>query len=229
MKIKFKELINEEKPRERFIKYGSENISNEDLIAIILKTGTKDISVKELSNSILCKIKKINELNNLTINSLTSIKGIGEVKAIELLSAIELGKRVYYDTNIKNQIKIKSPNDVYKYMNNKLKNLKKEYFFVIYLNNNKNIIETKLLFIGGINSCIIDLREIFKYAYLHNAASFICIHNHPSGNVMPSNVDNFNTENIYKTGKIQGIIMDDHIIIGNNNYYSYKENSKLIY
>lgn len=222
----FKNIINEEKPRERFLKYGVENISNEDLISIILKTGTKNISVKDVANNILKEIENIQDLKNLTLNKLIKIKGIGKVKAIELLSAIELGKRVYKEEK-KIYKKIKNSNDVYRYMNNKLLHKTKEYFYVIYLDTKSNIIETKLLFIGGLNECVIDIREIFKNAHLLCAASFICIHNHPSGDPNPSKEDDINTIELIKIGKLQRILLKDHIIIGNNKYYSYYENSKI--
>ena len=225
---KFKELLNEEKPRERFLKYGADNISTEDLISIILKTGTKDVSVKDVTNNILSSINSIQDLKDMTLNKLMSIKGIGSVKAIELLSAIELGKRVYAE-NKKILKKIKNSSDAYNYINKKFLYKTKEYFYVIYLDTKSNIIDTKLLFIGGINECVIDIREIFKHAHLLSAASFICVHNHPSGDVTPSKNDDIYTVELIKIGKLQKILLKDHIIIGNNKYYSYYENSKLVF
>lgn len=222
----FKNIIDEEKPRERFLKYGPECVSNEDLISIILKTGTKDISVKEVSNNILKEIDCIQDLKNLTLNKLMKIKGIGKVKAIELLSAIELGKRVCKEEK-KVYKKIKNSMDTYKHISNKLLHKTKEYFYVIYLDTKSNIIETKLLFIGGLNECVIDIREIFKNAHLLCAASFICVHNHPSGDPTPSKEDDINTIELIKIGKLQRILLKDHLIIGNNKYYSYYENSKI--
>ena len=220
--------MNEEKPRERFLKYGVSNISNEDLLAIILKTGTKDFSVKEVSNNILSSIKSIQNLKEITINKLIKIKGIGKIKAIELISAIELGKRVYYNEGKKYK-KIKTPEDTFAYMKYKLQNKNKEHFYVIYLDTKSNIIETKLLFIGGLNECVIDIREIFKNAHLLYAHSFICVHNHPSGDPTPSKSDDINTFELIKIGKLQKIILKDHIIIGNNKYYSYYQNGKYIF
>lgn len=224
----FKNLIDEEKPRERFLKYGVENISNEDLISIILKTGTKSFSVKEVSNCILGEINTIQDLKNITLNKLTNIKGIGKVKAIEILSAIELGRRVYIE-NKKNIRKIKNPVETFEYIKNKLMYKNKEYFYVIYLDTKSNIIEDKLLFIGGLNECIIDIREIFKNAHLLNAYSFICVHNHPSGDPTPSKTDDINTIELIKIGKLQKIVLKDHIIIGNDVYYSYYENNKYMF
>lgn len=228
MTKKLKNLIEEERPRERLIKYGAENISTEDLISIILKTGTKEMSVKDLSIRVLSEIDNIGDLQNLTLSKLKNIKGIGTVKALELISAIELGKRVYQYNN-KPSKKIKTSLDTFNVMKNKFINKVKEHFFVIYLDTKSNILDIKLLFIGNVNSCIIDIGEIFKHAYLLSATSFICVHNHPSGDVKPSKNDDINTVKIIKTGKLQNILLKDHIIIGNNKYYSYYENSNFIF
>lgn len=223
-----KNLMEEERPRERLMKYGVENISNEDLISIILKTGTKEVSVKDLAISILSKIDNISDLQNLTLPKLKNIKGIGTVKALELISAIELGKRVY-QCNTKKSKKIKTSVDIFNIMKNKFFNKIKEHFYVIYLDTKSNILDIKLLFIGNINSCIIDIGEIFKHAYLLSASSFICVHNHPSGDVKPSKNDDVNTLKIIKTGKLQNILLKDHIIIGKEKYYSYYENSNFMF
>jgi len=225
---KFKDLIDEEKPRERFLKYGPTNISNEDLISIILKTGSKDFSVKDVSNQILSEIESIQDLKDITVNKLMSIKGIGKTKAIELISAIELGRRVYLKKE-KTCKKIKNPEDTFLHLENKLLHKNKEHFYVIYLDTKSNIIETKLLFVGGLNECIIDIREIFKHAHLLSAHSFICVHNHPSGDVTPSKSDDINTIELIKIGKLQKILLRDHIIIGNGKYYSYYENGKYMF
>lgn len=225
----FKSVIDEDKPRERFMLVGRENLSNEELISIILKTGTKDISVQDVSKNLLSTLQSIHDLKNISINKLTNIKGIGHVKAIELLSAIELGKRIYYNNNFEKKIKIRNSLDAYNYIKNKFINKTKEYFYCIYLDTKSNIIEDKLLFIGGLNSCIIEIREIFKHAHLTSAASFICVHNHPSGDVTPSKCDDVNTINIIKVSRFQAIPIKDHIIVGNNKYYSYNENSDIVF
>ena len=225
----FKNIIDEDKPRERFVQVGRENLSNEELISIILKTGTKDESVSDVSKNLLSMVDSITDLKDISINKLMNIKGIGLVKAIELLSAIELGKRIYYNNEFKRKIKIKNSLDAYNYIKNKFINKTKEYFYCIYLDSKSNIIEDKLLFIGGLNSCIIEVREIFKYAHLNSAASFICVHNHPSGDITPSKCDDANTINIIKVSRFQGIPIKDHIIVGNNKYYSYNENSDIVF
>ncbi|MDD4027940.1 MAG: DNA repair protein RadC, partial [Bacilli bacterium] len=177
-----KDLIDDEKPRERLIKFGVENISNEDLISIILKTGTYNISVKELSINILSKFNNISDLKNITINNINDIKGVGKVKAITLIAALELGRRVYYEKNIED-INIKNSDDIYNYFKYLIKDNDQERFYAIYLDIKKKVIDKKLLFVGTVNMSLVHPREVFKYAYLNSASFIICIHNHPSGDI----------------------------------------------
>lgn len=221
-----KDLIDDEKPRERLIKYGVDNISNEDLISIILKTGTVSISVKQLSLKILSNIEDISELKNITINGITNIKGIGIVKAVTLIASLELGRRVYYEKNIDN-INIKNSEDIYNYFKYLIKDNDQERFYVVYLDVKKKVIDKKLLFVGTVNMSLVHPREVFKYAYLNSASYIICIHNHPSGDVTPSNEDIILTEQLVNIGKSQKIPILDHLIIGNNNYYSFYEDKKI--
>lgn len=225
--ILIKQIPKEERPRERLIKYGAKNLSTEDLIAIILKTGTKDLSSKYLAGEVLKLVKDISDLRYLSLGKLINISGIGAVKAIELLAAIELGRRVYDERPLDNNLKCNSAEKIYKYFSSELKGLNQECFYCLYLDNHKKLIDKKLLFKGTLNKSLIHPREIFKEAYLSSAAGIICIHNHPSGNVIPSTEDINITDMLVKIGKLQGIPVIDHIIIGNNNYYSFYENNVL--
>mgnify|MGYP004518818145 FL=1 len=220
-----KDIPKIERPRERFKLYGKENVSNEELLSIILNTGVKNKSVKELSNSILSKMNDISDLKNMTLNNLKKINGIGEAKAIKILAAVELGKRVYYMNNTHN-IKMDSPDKIYEYIKGEVEGLEQEHFYALYLDSKKNLIDKKLLFIGTLNRSIVHPREIFKYAYLLSASSIICVHNHPSGDTIPSKEDMFLTKNLVEIGKMQGIAVVDHIIVGNN-YYSFFENGDI--
>ena len=220
--IKIKDLPDNEKPRERAIKYGIESLSNEELISIILKTGTKNSNVKLLASNILKEIKDINDLKNITINRLTNINGIGKVKAIELLASLELGKRVYY-FNDKKKVKLNSSKKIYEYFKDYFVYEKQENFYVICLDTKSNLISFKLLFKGTIDSSTIHPREIFKYAFLESAYSIIVVHNHPSGDSTPSHADKDITNKLFSIGKIMAIPVVDHIIIGNNEYFSFYE------
>lgn len=222
--IMMKEIIKMERPRERLISVGVNNISNEDLLSIIIKTGTKNQSVKTLSLKILNEFKGIEGLKNITISNLSKIKGIGIVKAVEIIAAIELGKRVYYNKNIE-EIDFSNTRKVYEYFKNILINEQQENFYAVYLNTKNKVISYKLLFKGTINKSCVHPREIFKLAFLESAYSIIVLHNHPSGEVTPSKEDIEVTTSLIKIGKLVGIPVLDHIIIGKNNYYSFYENT----
>ena len=225
--ILIRQIPKEERPRERLIKYGAKNLSTEDLIAIILKTGTKDYSSRYLASEILKLVSDVSDLKKLTLSKLININGIGAVKAIEFLAALELGRRVYDYKPLDNNLKCNSAEKIYNYFKSELSDITQEYFYCIYLDQHKKLIDKKLLFKGTLNKSLIHPREIFKEAYLSSAAYIICVHNHPSGNVIPSNEDIIVTQNLVKIGKLQGIPVIDHIIIGKNNYYSFYENDNL--
>lgn len=222
-----KKLPNEEKPRERLLKYGKENISNEELIEIILKSGTKKCGIKDISHNILSSVNNISELKKMSINTLSNIEGMSKIKAIELSSAIELGRRVYEDNKYETLVKLTNPDTIISYFHSLFKDKKQEFFYVVYLDNQKNYIDKKLLFKGTVNYSLVHPREIFKEAYLLSATNIICIHNHPSGDATPSGNDIELTKRIKMISEIHGIVLLDHIIIGNNNYYSFYEDNSL--
>ncbi len=217
-----KNIPEKERPRERFLEVGVENLSNEELLSIILKNGTKSKNVKELALEILNKYE-VNNLKNISFYELLKIKGIGKVKAIELISSIELGKRIFVSGRSIKKEKWSNPKNIY--LNNKYLFLdkKQECFYCFYFNNNQELIERRLLFVGTINRSCVHPREIFKYAYLNSASSIVCIHNHPSGNVFPSKEDIRFTKTLKEIGDTFGVPIIDHIIVGDNGYYSFYE------
>ncbi|MBQ1496569.1 MAG: DNA repair protein RadC [Bacilli bacterium] len=225
-KVMMKDIPLLERPRERFIKYGAEYLSNEEILSIVLKTGSKSMNVKELSSNILKEVKDIRNLKDYPLNRLIKINGIKEVKAVTLLASIELGKRVYEEKD-ELYIRLDNSKKVYDYIKKDLINKKQEYFYSIYLDSKKNLIEKKLLFIGTLNKANVHPREIFKYACLLSSDSIVIVHNHPSNDVLPSKEDLILTKNLVDIGKTIGINVIDHIIVGNNNYYSFYENNDL--
>lgn len=220
-----KEMAEFEKPRERLINYGKENLSNEEIIAIVLRTGTKEISSKLLASKILSKFKNITELRNANISNLTTIKGMGKIKSIELIAAIELGKRVY-ETVPNIYKKYENVNKIYEGFKDLIKDEKQENFYALYFDTKQNLIDYKLLFKGTLNITTVHPRDIFKEAFLLNAASFVVIHNHPSGDPLPSKPDVDLTNQINTISKIMGINFLDHIIIGQDKYFSFYEESR---
>lgn len=221
---KIKDLPMMDRPIERLLNSGVETLNNEELLSIILKTGTKEKSVKELSLEIL-KEHDIHALKDINIEELSKIKGIGKTKAATLIASIELGKRMNRTIDTLNDIKIDNSLKVFEYFKEILKDKNQEYFYCLYLNNRKKVIKNKLLFIGTLNYSTVHPREIFKEAYLVGATSIICIHNHPTGNISPSKNDIELTNNLVKAGMLLGIKIDDHLIIGKNKYYSFFENN----
>lgn len=220
---KIKEIPKEERPIEKLLQNGPSSLSNEELIAILLNTGTKEISSKELAQNILIKSNGLSNLRNLTLHSLLEIKGIGIKKATTLLAVFELFKRI--DTNhLKYGDKITTCLDVAAFYQKKLENEMQEYFYCLYLDTSKKIIDNKLLFKGTLNYSLVHPREVFKYAYLNGANSIILVHNHPSGEVNPSKEDIQMTKHLKELSKLHGISIDDHIIIGKNEYFSFFEN-----
>ena len=225
--IKFKNIPDSDKPRERLYNCGSENLSNEELISIILKTGSKKYNVKEVALKLLESIGDIHKLKDIGLASLTKIDGIVKVKAIELKAALELGKRVYMDNSSLDKIKLNSGLAIYNYFSNILCDKVQEYFYCVYLDTKGNYLGKKCLFIGTINNSVVHPREIFKEAYLLSANGIICVHNHPSGDSTPSREDINITMKIKEIGIIHGINLIDHVIIGKGNYYSFYEDGKI--
>lgn len=222
-----KELPDCEKPRERFLKYGKDNISDSELLEIILKSGNRKCGVKEIAHNILSSVNNINELRDMEVNSLSNISGMSKIKAIEVLAAIELGRRVYVNDNYEDMVYFTDPKFIISYFHNLYVGVKQEIFYVVYLDNQKKYIDKKLLFKGTVNFSLVHPREVFKEAYLLSASYIICIHNHPSGNASPSKNDIDITKRIKNIGDIHGIGLLDHIIIGHGNYYSFYEDNNL--
>lgn len=222
---KLKEIPKIDRPRERLINFGAESLSNEELLSILLKTGTKDVSVKELASTILNKIGEINKLSEMNYHVLSSIQGVGSAKACTLLAVVELSKRIPRKNASLNNVIIKSADIAFDYFQYIFKDQKQEYFYVIYLDNKKRVIENKLLFKGTLNQSIVHPREVFKSACILSASSIICVHNHPSGNVEPSREDINLTKRLSEIGILMGIKVVDHLIISDDNYFSFLENN----
>lgn len=222
MSYLIKEIPIDERPRERFKKYGVKALSNEELLSIILRTGTGSKSVKDVSLDIL-KEYKINELKDINFNSLKSIKGVGEVKAITIISAIELGKRVFSTSDLIYQIR--TGDDVYNLVRDDMEDLLQEKFMAVYLDTKNKVIDKKVIFVGTVNSSSITPRDVFREAVKLNSVSMILIHNHPAGSISPSYEDVYLTNEFIKLGRMMGISVIDHLIIGKNNYYSFRESN----
>jgi len=220
---RIKDIPITERPRERLKEVGPNNLTNIELLSIILKSGTKNINVRDLSIEVLKRYNLL-DLKDISINDLINIKGIGETKAIELIASIELGKRIFLKET-KKLIKLDDPIKIWESSKYLFNGKKQELFYCYYFNTKQELIEKKLLYIGTINSSVTHIREVFKEAYKVSASYIVCLHNHPSNDVTPSQADKEFTNALFETGKIQGIPVVDHIIVGENKYYSFYENS----
>lgn len=216
-----KKWSTDDQPREKFLKNGSSGISNAELIAIIIRTGTKEASALELAQKILKKSSNnLHELGKLSIFDIKNIKGMGNTKSITLLAALELGRR-RAETGIIEKIVIKSSADVANFLSSKLKDLSYEVFAVLLLNRSNKIIHFEMISKGGITGTIADPRVILKLALNNNATSLILCHNHPSGNLQPSKADKDITEKIIKAASLMDIKILDHLIVSEEGYFSF--------
>lgn len=217
--MKLNEIPIWEQPREKIIDSGIESLSTTELMAILIRCGTKNKSVLELSSEVLNYFETIEELKDVTIEELIKIDGIGVAKAATILAAIELGKRLSSKKITKN--KFITPIDVFLEFSPLVNGLKQEHLYAVYLDAKGRLIQRKLISIGNVNSALLDDKTIFKWAYKLSATAIILIHNHPSGDQRPSIQDVEATKKFYKITQELGFILLDHIIIGND-YYSMK-------
>jgi DNA repair protein RadC len=220
--FKIMDLPECERPRERLLKYGAEALSNSELLAIILRTGTHKENVINLSIRILSQSQGLNGLLSLSCEEIMSLKGIGEAKAAQILAVAELAKRfkAYKSGDI---YSIKQPKDAVSLVMEEMRYFREEHLRVIMLNTKNVVISMKDVSIGSLNSSIVHPREVFSEAIRKNSASIIVCHNHPSGDPTPSKEDINVTERLKECGKLLGIELLDHLIIGNGSYISLKE------
>ncbi|MDD6868370.1 MAG: DNA repair protein RadC [bacterium] len=216
------DLNEADRPRERALHHGIESLKTEELLAILLGSGTRGESVLDLSKRILIEHK--NNLHLLTQRSIRnfsrSYKGIGDAKATTLFAALELGKR-YAEENPAELPSFTSSQQVYRYIHNRLDNKPHEEFWAIYLNKANKVVATERVSSGGISSTVVDIKLLLRSALDNLASSIILAHNHPSGSLRPSEHDNALTMKIAKTANIMDIKVIDHLIVSPSGYYSY--------
>ena len=221
--IRVNDIPLNERPVEKLLQFGVESLSNEELLAILLRTGTKGENVIALSKRLLIELDGLDGLLNVSFEEASKIKGIKKVKACQIIAMMELFNRFKTLKSQKENLKISSPKDVSTLLINEMSNFKQEVFKLILLNTKNIIIGTKDVFKGTLNSSIVHPREVFKEAVQRGSANIIVCHNHPSGDPNPSKEDIDITLRLKECGNIMGIGLLDHIIIGNNKYVSLKE------
>ncbi|MCF6092705.1 DNA repair protein RadC [Microaerobacter geothermalis] len=212
----------EERPRERLMEKGPEALSNAELIAILLRTGSNNQSAISLAQQILEEREGLRGLAEMSFHDLTQWKGVGPAKAVQVVAGIELGKRLAKALP-ESRYTIRSPHDAAQYMMDELRFAQQEHFVVLFLNTKNQVIGKKIVFIGSLNASIVHPREVFREAIRRSSASLICLHNHPSGDPTPSREDIQVTKRLKEAGEIMGIELLDHIVIGDGNFISLKE------
>ena len=227
MVVTIKSLPKLERPYEKLETYGVTTLSDEELLAILLRTGYQNISSKELATQLLSEVSSLAEFSEIRYEKLVKKKGIGRSKAATILASLELAKRVERARTEIKGTNLGSCQKVFEYYRLKIGQEKQEHFYVVYLDNAKKMIADRLLFIGTINYSIVHPREVFKEAYLLSASAIICVHNHPSGNILPSKEDLDLTHQLENAGILLGIKVLDHLIIGKDKYYSFLENGDM--
>lgn len=220
---KVKELPIDDRPREKLILRGAQSLSDAELIAILLRTGTKGKNVIQIAQSLISKYGNLNILSMQTIDAIKKFPGIGKDKAATLIAAFEISRRADAQKKWFSNKKITSPSDVAEIFIPLLRDEVKEKFYVLCLNSANKIIKNELISVGNLNSSVVHAREVFKVAIENNSANIILLHNHPSGNPDPSREDILLTKRLIEAGKLLEIQVFDHIIIAGNNYTSLVE------
>lgn len=214
----------EQRPREKALRYGLESLSDLELVALILQSGNKNRSVFEIASDVLKESEGLSKLMSMHVNTLMQIQGIREVKALQLLASVELSKRV-----IRSKVyhaSIMRPEDVIEWFEFEYGSLPQECFIALYLDTKSKLISHRVLFKGTLNESVVHPREVFKEAFLQNANSVLIAHN-PSGDCTPSKADFEVTYKMVHVAMTMGVNLIDHIIVGQNQYYSFKEHKYL--
>lgn len=221
--MKVKELNMAERPREHALQDGIDALSNRELIAMLLRSGTRKRSALEVADDLLTRMSDLGELGVADLSELMKVDGIKTAKALELQAAFELGRRIAF-TNVKQKEDINSPKDIVAWLYQQIGFEKQEHFMVLFLNHQNRVESYKTMFKGTMTSASVHPREIYKEALAKGCAKIICVHNHPSGNTEPSEADIMITRAIEECGRLTCIPLMDHIIVSKNSYMSFRQN-----
>lgn len=224
------DLPPEERPRERLANLGAHSLSVHELLAIIISKGIKGESVMTTSQNLLAAFGSLNGLHEASLQDIQSVKGLGFAKACQVKAALELARRIEKSDSPVNMLVVKSKSkpvsqsEIYKLIKKQISTYTQEHFIVISLNTKSKVIGIDTIFIGTLNSSLVHPRETLETAIRRHAASFIVAHNHPSGDPEPSEEDTKVTKLLFEAGQIIGITMLDHLVIGKNSYFTFRDN-----
>lgn len=220
--IRIREMPSDEQPREKLIRLGAGSLSNGELMAILLRTGTRKMNVLDLSRHLNVRFGGLREMIRSTWLELSAVPGMGPVKAVTLEAAFELARRIQI-SSIGDRPRISCPEDAAAYFAPFLRDLKREVFMVAFLNHSKYLTSGRRISEGGVSATVVDPAEVIRLAILHQASSFLIAHNHPSGSLQESHADVQLTNRITRAGRMLGIPLEDHIIIAGDGYMSFRE------
>lgn len=221
-----KDWAEEDRPREKMLLKGKSSLSDAELIAILLGSGSRDESAVSLAKRILNDSSTLDELGRKPLDFLMSYKGIGEAKAISVAAALELGRRRQI-TKGDQKVKITRSRDAYNILGPILSDLSQEEFWIACLNNANQVISKDKISLGGVSTTLVDAKIVFAQALRQGASAIILFHNHPSGQLKPSQADIRLTEKLAAAGKVMDIRVQDHLIIGHRGYYSFMDEGLL--
>lgn len=226
-KLTIKEWSVQDRPREKYAKNGAVALSDAELIAILLRTGSNAESAVDLAKKLLASSgNSLNNLSDMSLREISQIKGIGQAKAIALLTAFELGKRIRSE-KVEESLQILNSRDVVNLMQDKIAYLDHEEFWAIYLNQANRILQSCQISKGGISTTGVDTRIVMQEAVVNKATQIILCHNHPSGSVRPSRIDIQLTEKLHQAAKLMDLVLVDHIIVHKERYYSFVEEGRI--
>ncbi len=217
----------EDRPREKLLKKGARSLSNSELLAILLRTGTRGASAIDLARKVLNKFKTFRNMTHTDLCDWKGLKGLGSAKIAHIQAALEIGRRFREDEASTGKQKISAAKDIVNIIMPQMRDLKTEVFKVIYLDSNNRIIDMEDMALGTVNRATPIVREIMHSALQKFAASIICAHNHPSAKTEPSVEDKKFTKELYDAGKLMEVKVLDHLIIGDNQYYSFADEGLL--
>lgn len=221
------DLPRSERPRERLVKHGAEALSLNELLAIVLSSGTRGESVMTMSQNLLGYFGTLEGLCEASVEDIQKVKGIGPAKACQIKASLALAKRITAGADIlagERQKKSITQSDIFEIVKKQIGNYAKEHFIAISLDTRSRVLATDTIFVGTLNSSLVHPREIMEVVIKRHAASFIVAHNHPSGDPDPSDEDTKVTKLLFEAGQIMGITMLDHVIAGRNSFFSFRDN-----
>lgn len=210
------------RPYEKCLEYGAGALSNAELLAAIIRTGTRGMNSVELSERIISNVGDLNGLHELSVADLTAIKGIGKAKAVQICCILELSRRISKQ-KAREKLDFSNVSTIAEYYMEDMRHLEKEHLVLVMLDTRCRLIKDKVISVGTSTGSMISVREIFKEAIDNRAVFIVLLHNHPSGNPAPSREDMKVTRNVLEAGRIVGIELVDHIVIGDNSYFSFKQ------